>query len=100
MIIIILLSNTYTDMSNLIIFSSDTFSIVMNFNQNTQWYTVAEACEYLRVSKTTIYDYMKDERLPFFYLAGTRSRRLRRQDLDALLEPGQPNDLELADADI
>jgi excisionase family DNA binding protein len=60
--------------------------------ENTQWYTVAEACEYLRVSKTTLYDYMKDERLPFFYLAGTRNRRLRKRDLDALLEPGNPKD--------
>lgn len=61
-------------------------------NKNTQWLTVAEACEYLRVSKTTIYDYMKDERLPFFYLAGTRNRRIRQQDLDELLEPGNAAD--------
>lgn len=59
---------------------------------NIQWYTVTEACEYLRVSKTTLYDYMKDGRLPFFYLAGTRNRRLKKSDLDALLEPGNPAD--------
>ena len=55
-----------------------------------QWYTVPEACEYLRVGNTTLYSYMKDGRLPFFYLAGTRQRRLRRQDLDALLSKGDP----------
>jgi len=62
-------------------------------DDNLHWYTVAEACEYLRVSKTTLYEYMKDERLPFFYLAGTRNRRIRQADLDALLEPGNPADL-------
>ena len=54
----------------------------------TEWYTVTEACAYLRVSNTTLYEYMKSKRLPFFYLAGTRNRRLRKEDLDALLEPG------------
>lgn len=60
--------------------------------ENTHWYTVTEACEYLRVSKTTLYDYMKTERLPFYYLAGTRHRRIKKRDLDALLEPGSPTD--------
>jgi len=63
------------------------------------WFTIAEACEYLRVSKSTIYDYMNDERLPFFTLAGSKTRRLKRQDLDALLEPGQINDLNASDSD-
>lgn len=66
--------------------------------ENAKWYTVAEACEYLSVSNSTLYTYMKDRRLPFFYLAGTRQRRLRKQDLDALLEPGNPDDLEASDA--
>jgi excisionase family DNA binding protein len=61
-------------------------------SESRQWYTVAEACEYLRVSNTTIYEYMKSKRLPFFYLAGTRNRRLKKSDLDALLEPGNPSD--------
>lgn len=54
------------------------------------WYTVAEACAYLRVSKTTLYDYMNSGRLKFYNLAGTRTRRFRQSDLDALLEPGSP----------
>ena len=65
---------------------------MIQHSDTTQWYTVAEACDYLRISKTTIYDYMKTQRLPFFYLAGTRNRRLKKQDLDALLEPGDPMD--------
>lgn len=66
-------------------------------NDNAIWFTVSEACDYLRVSKSTIYEYMKDERLPFFYLAGTRNRRLKRDDLDALLERGNPDDLDTSD---
>lgn len=68
-------------------------------DENTKWYTVAEACDYLSVSNSTLYTYMKDRRLPFFYLAGTRQRRLRKHDLDALLEPGNPDDLDSPDAD-
>jgi excisionase family DNA binding protein len=68
-------------------------------SENAQWYTVAEACAYLRVSNTTLYEYMKTKRLPFFYLAGTRHRRLRKQDLDALLEPGDPNDVDNRDGE-
>lgn len=60
--------------------------------KNNEWYTVAEACEYLRVSNTTLYEYMKTKRLPFYYLAGTRNRRIKKSDLDALLEPGDPTD--------
>jgi excisionase family DNA binding protein len=62
--------------------------------ESTSWYTVAEACEYLKVSNSTLYAYMKDRRLPFFYLAGTRQRRLRKRDLDALLQPGNPDELD------
>ena len=64
---------------------------------NAKWYTVAEACEYLSVSNSTLYTYMKDNRLPFFYLAGTRQRRLRKSDLDALLSPGDPDELDVSE---
>lgn len=58
------------------------------FASETRLFDVSEACSYLRVSKATLYSYMKDGRLPFYYLAGTRQRRLRKSDLDALLIPG------------
>ena len=61
------------------------------------WFTVPEAAKYLRITSQTVYVYMKDGRLPFFYLAGTRQRRLKKDDLDALLEPGSPNELEGTD---
>ena len=65
--------------------------------ENAKWFTVAEACEYLSVSNSTLYTYMKDRRLPFFYLAGTRQRRLQKRDLDALLSPGDPDELDASD---
>ena len=61
------------------------------------WLTVPDALDYLSVSKTTLYALMKDGRLPFFYISGTRQRRVRRLDLDALLEPGRPDDLDASE---
>lgn len=57
-----------------------------------RWFSVKEACDYLSVSKTTLYDYMGDKRLPFYYLAGTRQRRVKLRDLQALLVLGDPSD--------
>lgn len=67
--------------------------------EGTVWMTVPEALIYLKVSKTTLYSCMKDGRLPFHYIRGTRQRRIRRSDLDALLEPGSVNELEPTDLD-
>lgn len=60
----------------------------------TVWMTSPEAQDYLKVSKATLYNLMKDGRLPFYYIKGTRQRRLKQRDLDALLELGSPDDLE------
>jgi len=60
--------------------------------QGSRWLSVTEACAYLSVSKGTLYTYMKDGRLPFYYLAGTRQRRVKQNDLDALLVRGKPED--------
>jgi len=59
-----------------------------------RWIDVDEASKYLSVSRATLYNYMRDGRLPFYYLAGTRHRRVRKRDLDALLMLGAPADLE------
>ena len=59
----------------------------------TEWLDVGEACEYLRVSKTTLYSYIKDGRLPFYHLAGGQ-RRIKKSDIDALLVPGKPEDIQ------
>lgn len=61
------------------------------------WFDVSSALEYLKISKTTLYDCMKDGRLPFYYVKGTRQRRLKRSDLAALLILGKPEELDQAD---
>lgn len=67
-------------------------SEITDISEFATYYTVTEACKYLRVSKTTLYDLMADGRLPFFRIKGTRKRRLKRSDLDALVELGNPSD--------
>ena len=62
--------------------------------EGTVWLTSPEAQDYLKVSKATLYNLMKDGRLPFFYISGTRQRRVRRNDLDSLLQPGNPDELD------
>lgn len=61
------------------------------------WLTMPEAQEYLKISKTTLYDVMRDGRLPFYFIDGTRQRRVKRNDLDALLKRGKPDELESTD---
>jgi excisionase family DNA binding protein len=51
-----------------------------------QWFTPAEAAKYLRVSRQTIYRYMTDGLVPYYELKSGGGRRLRRADLDSLLE--------------
>ena len=53
-----------------------------------EWLTIPEALTYLKVSKTTLYDCMKDGRLPFYYVRGTRQRRIRAEDLEDLMLRG------------
>lgn len=72
--------------------NNENSSETTGFGDASVYLTVTEACAYLRVSKTTLYDLMADGRLPFFRIRGTRKRRLKRSDLDALIEPGNPSD--------
>ena len=50
------------------------------------WYTITEAANYLRVTRQTVYNFMNEGLLPFYELKAGRGRRLRREDLDSLLE--------------
>ena len=61
-----------------------------------QWYTVKEACEYLRVSKVTLYKLCNDGVLPYYKLKGVRGRRFKREDLDALLKPAGEQEKDIA----
>lgn len=58
-----------------------------NDSRSQEWFTVAEAATYLRVSRQTIYRYMDDGSLNYFVLKSGGGRRIKRKDLDALLEP-------------
>lgn len=65
-------------------------------SDDTIWMTPSESQAYLKISKTTLYDCMKDGRLPFYYVKGTRQRRLKKADLDALMIGGEKGE-ELVD---
>jgi excisionase family DNA binding protein len=58
-----------------------------NDDQLQEWFTPAEAARYLRLSRQSIYNYMEQGLLPYYELKSGRGRRLRRADLDSLLEP-------------
>jgi excisionase family DNA binding protein len=47
--------------------------------------TIAEATKLLKISKTTIYDMVKDGRLPSVSLPGVRRVFVRRSDLEGLI---------------
>ena len=63
------------------------------------WMTPSEAQTYLRISKTTLYDCMKDGRLPFYYVKGTRQRRLKKSDLDGLMTASDNEEETLSEND-
>ena len=58
-----------------------------------RWMTIAESSEYIGVSRATLYSYMGDGRLRFFYIKGSNQRRIKRSDLDALFVPGNREDI-------
>ena len=56
-------------------------------SQVSEWLTIAEACEYLKVSRRTAYRWMEDGEVPYFMIAaGGGPRRIRRRDLETLME--------------
>ena len=52
------------------------------------WLTVADACRILKVSRRTLYNYMKAGLLPFYRAGGSGHRRIRPEDLERLMIPG------------
>lgn len=69
----------------------------MNDNTDIAWFDIPGALEYLKLSKSTLYECMKDGRLPYYYVKGTKQRRLKKSDLDGLLILGNPEDSEHED---
>lgn len=54
---------------------------------STPWMTREEAATYLRVSTSTLDRYVREGKLARHRLAGTRSARFHKEELDALVEP-------------
>lgn len=55
----------------------------------TEWLTRKQAAEYLQVTPRTIDRWMAKGRLRYHRIAGSGRRRIRREDLDAMLVPGE-----------
>jgi len=47
-----------------------------------EWYTIAEAAEYLAISRRTVYKLIENKRLPAFRIGLEHHRRFRKEDLD------------------
>ncbi len=56
----------------------------------TDWLTPNEAAAYLKVNRRTLYGLMASGKLPYYQMPGSGRRRIRREDLDALLVLGPP----------
>jgi excisionase family DNA binding protein len=54
-----------------------------------RYLTPREAARYLGVSRQSLYDYIKRHALPYYPLPGSRGRRFKKADLDALLKRRQ-----------
>ena len=53
--------------------------------RDVEWLTIAEACSVLKVSRRILYTYMEIGKLDFHQVGGTGHRRIRTEDLDALM---------------
>jgi excisionase family DNA binding protein len=56
--------------------------------EGRDWMNVTEATKYLKVSRQTLYNLMDRGILPYYELKGVRGRRIKKDDLDALLRRG------------
>lgn len=52
-----------------------------------EWLTIPQAIQYAKISRTKIYEFMRDNSLKYYLLKDTDSRRVRKSDLDALMIP-------------
>lgn len=57
-------------------------------SEATAWLTPSEAMKYLGISHQTLYNLMNSGTLPFYTIKNVRKRRIKKEDLDALMEKG------------
>ena len=55
---------------------------------NAEVLLASEASELLRMSRAGFYNALRKGDIPFYRLLGRRSLRFRREDIEALLQPG------------
>ncbi len=67
----------------------DLGALIKDSQDEKSWFSTSEATKYLGISRQTLYNLMDDGILPFYVLKGVRKRRLKKQDLDALLQRGE-----------
>ena len=53
--------------------------------ENEQWMNPTEAADYLGISRQSLYKLMDSGALPFQSVKGIQKRRVKKEDLDALL---------------
>jgi excisionase family DNA binding protein len=54
----------------------------------SEWVTVDEAMQHLKVSRSTLYRWCDEGRLRYYELESGGGRRFKRDDLDRMLKPG------------
>ena len=59
----------------------------VTYGEQKELFSVKEAAEFLGLSVSTIRRYIYDRRLPAYKVAGERLVRIRREDLEGLLDP-------------
>ncbi len=56
-------------------------------SQVSEWLTIKETWALLKISRRTVYRWMENSELPYFMIAaGSGLRRIRRRDLENLME--------------
>jgi excisionase family DNA binding protein len=60
--------------------------------ENTELLTADETADYLKISKGTVWQWCRGGRLPAVKMG--RQWRIRRKDLEAMLDPGANNPVE------
>lgn len=61
------------------------------------WFNVQEACDYLRISKPTLYELVNKGLLRSYKIKGLKARRFKREDLDGLMIPDERFDFDQED---
>lgn len=52
-----------------------------------EWFTVPQAVQYTKISRSKLYSLMAEHTLPYYHVTGTDHRRLKKTDLDKLMVP-------------